>query len=378
MRKRLLFVVNDSGFFLSHRLSIALGALKRGYEVHLASQSSPDTKKIVESHGIIHHPIPMSRSGVNVFSEIAAWFAIVRVMRKLKPDVVHLVTLKPVLYGGVAARIAGVRGVVAAISGLGHVFVATGWRARALRRVVILVYRIALGSEHVKVIFQNPSDRDLLMQADVVTSDQIEMIRGSGVDLTEYAPAPEPPGVPIVIFAARLLKPKGVHEFVEAAELLRARGVQARFQLVGGPDPGNPTSVSPEQLRQWQEQGHVEVLGFRSDVAALFAGAAIVTLPSYYGEGLPKVLVEAAACSRPVITTDMPGCRDAIEPGKSGILIPPRNVAALADAIVELLADPERRRRMGAAGRELAEREYSIEGVVAKHLAIYQSVLTSQ
>lgn len=377
MRKRLLFVVNDSAFFVSHRLSIALGALKQGYEVHLASQGGPAVK-IVESHGIIHHPIAISRSGLNVFSEIAAWFAITRVMRKLKPDVVHLVTLKPVLYGGIAARVAGVRGVVAAISGLGHVFVATGFRARTLRSAVILVYRIALGAEHVKVIFQNPSDRDLLMQAGVVTADKVEMIRGSGVDLTEYAPAPEPPGVPIVIFAARLLKPKGVHEFVEAAELLRSRGMQARFQLVGAPDPGNPTSVSAEQIRHWQEQGQVEVLGFRSDMANLFAAAAIVTLPSYYGEGLPKVLVEAAACSRPVITTDMPGCRDAIEPGKSGVLIPPRDVVALADAIEQLLKDRERRQRMGAAGRELAEREYSIEGVVAKHLAIYQSVQTSQ
>lgn len=374
MPERLLFVINCPAFFVSHRLPVARAAQEDGFEVHVASALG-DAVGIIESKGIHHHPLRLSRSGINPVREARAFLDITRLMRRLRPDLVHLVTLKPVLYGGIAARIVGVPAVVAAISGLGHVFAASDLRTRIIRSLVTVAYGVALRRKNVKVIFQNPSDRDLLARTGAVTQDQIVMVRGSGVDLREYRPVREPDGVPVVTFAARLLKQKGAYEFVAAAERLRASGVEARFLLVGHPDPDNVASVTESQVATWRAEGLVEVLGYRRDIAGIFAASNLVVLPSYYGEGLPKVLIEAAACGRAVVTTDMPGCRDAVEPGETGVLVPPRDSPALARAIGELLADPESRQRMGASGRTLAEREYAIERIVAQHLDVYHSLL---
>jgi glycosyltransferase involved in cell wall biosynthesis len=298
-----------------------------------------------------------------------------RLFRRLRPDLVHLVTPKPVLYGGIAARFAGIDAVVAAVSGLGHVFSSDGGVAHLARPIVTTLYRFALEREHVRVIFQNPDDRAMFVRIGAVTQERAVTIRGSGVDLAAFRPAPEPGGTPVVTFAARLLKPKGVHEFVEAARRLRARGVAARFLLAGEIDPDNPTSVTREEIEQWRVGGLIEVLGQRRDIANVFAASSLVVLPSYYAEGLPKVLVDAAACGRPIITTDWPGCRDAIEPGVTGLLVPPRDPGALADAIADLLADRARRQRMGVAARALAEREYSIHGITGAHLNVYAELL---
>jgi glycosyltransferase involved in cell wall biosynthesis len=214
-----------------------------------------------------------------------------------------------------------------------------------------------------------------LVGAGGVQKEKSRMIRGSGVDLQYYPMLAEPKGIPvIIIMASRLLKDKGVSEFVEAARSIKSMGIKAIFQLVGEPDLGNLESVTSEDLKFWQEEGVIECLGFRSDIAALFSQAHIVVLPSYR-EGLPKVLIEAAACGRAVITTDVPGCRDAIEPDVSGVLVPARDASALAKEIERLMKDDELRQEMGRAGRDLAEREFSIEKVVATHLDIYQELL---
>ena len=373
MRKRLLFVINDAGFFVSHRLPVAQAARDNGFEVHVASAAG-NAATIIESNGITHHPIDLSRSGINPWRELLAFIEISRLMRRLRPTLVHLVTPKPVLYGSIAARLVGIPA-VAAVAGLGHVFAAHDWRTRIVRVLVTIAYRVAFGGSELRVIFQNPSDRDVLARVGAITHEKIIMLRGSGVDLDEYPRLPEPDGIPVVIFAARLLKAKGVYEFVAAAELLRARGVVARFLLVGEADPGNPASVMHDEIVRWHAQGVVEVLGHRRDIAKLFSASNLVVLPSYYGEGLPKVLVEAAACGRAVVTTDMPGCRDAIEPGKTGVLVPPRNAMALAAAVLELLTDHDRRHSMGIAARALAEREYAIERIVAEHLQIYDGLI---
>ncbi len=377
MSERLLFVVNCPAFFVSHRLPIARAAQGDGFDVHVASALG-DAVGVIKSHGIQHHPLRLSRSGMNALQEARTFLDITRLLRRLRPDIVHLVTLKPVLYGGIAARIAGVPAVVAAISGLGHVFTAGDLRTRIVRSLVTLAYHLALSRKNVRVIFQNPSDRDLLVQTGAVTHDRIVMMKGSGVDLHEYRHVREPDGLPVVTFAARLLKPKGVCEFVAAAECLRASGVEARFLLVGDPDGGNIASVPESQIERWRSEGVVEVLGHRSDIADIFATSNLVVLPSYYGEGLPKVLIEAAACGRAVVTTDMPGCRDAVEAGETGILVPPRDVPALARAIGELLVDRSFRQRLGAAARTLAEREYGLERVVAKHLDVYRRLISGR
>lgn len=374
---RLLFVVNAPEFFLSHRLPIALEARREGFDVHVATGPG-DAVQRLKAMGFAHHLIPLSRSGKHPVREVRSLWSLYRLMRRIRPDIVHLVTIKPVLYGGIAARLARVPGVVAAISGLGSVFIAQGFKARLLRGVVKGLYRFALGHGNLRVIFQNPDDRAALLEIGALRREQAVLIRGSGVALAEYPVRPEPEGVPVVAFAARLLRAKGVGEFVEAARRLKARGVEARFRVIGAPDPGNPATISDAELAAWRAEGVVELLGHRPDIPALFAEANVVTLPSYYGEGLPKVLIEAAACGRAVVTTDQPGCRDAIEPGVTGLLVPVRNPAALAEAIERLLQDSELRCAMGRAGRALAEREFAIEKVVSAHLEVYRALQNSE
>lgn len=377
MIKKILLVVNVPEFFLSHRLPIAIAARNAGYDVHVATGPGETCQQIKEL-GFAHHLIPLSRSGRNPTAELRTLWVLLRIIHSIKPDLIHLVTIKPVLYGGLVSRIARVPAVVAAISGLGSVFVARERRGFGLRSGIELLYRVALGQKNIKVIFQNPSDRAILASIGAVSDDKTVLIKGSGVDLARYAVRPEPDNVPVITFAARLLKDKGVEEFVEAARILKARGLQAVFRLIGSTDPDNPTTVTQKQLDQWQSQGIVEVLGYRTDIADLFAQTNLVVLPSYYGEGLPKVLIEAAACGRAVITTDHPGCSDAIEPGKTGLLVPVRDAIALADAIQSLINDPVRRKEMGVAGRAFAEREFAIEKVVNTHLDIYRELLSAE
>lgn len=373
--RRLLFVVNNPAFFLSHRLPLALGAQEAGFEVHVATMAGATVPQIV-SHGLVHHIIPMSRSGMHPVEELQSIHALWKLLRRVKPDVMHAVTIKPVLYGGIAARLAGVPAYIAAISGLGFVFSKRDGGFDFLRSAATILYRLALGHPNSRVIFQNANDRDVLQEARVVRAGQVVLIRGSGVDLNEFKPAPEPEGPPVAIMAARLLRDKGVVEFVEAARLTAGHASGLRWLLVGSPDPGNPASISQAEFERWCEEGLVECLGERSDIAALYQRSHIAVLPSYR-EGLPRSLVEAAACGRAVVTTDVPGCRDAIEPNISGLLVPAHDARALADAVTRLASDPDMRRRMGEAGRQLAEREFNIDKIVEKHVDLYQELSRS-
>lgn len=368
----LLFFINIPEFFLSHRLPLAIAARNAGFTVHIATGPGKACREIAEL-GFEHHLLPISRSGRNPFAELRTLWEIYQLMRKIRPELVHLVTIKPVLYGGLMARLSGVPAVVAAISGLGTVFVDRDQGLSWMRNGVEWLYRIALGHPNAKVIFQNPDDRAALIGMGAVRKDKTVLIRGSGVSLAKYPMRPEPNGVPVVTFAARLLEDKGVREFVAAARILKERGVIARFWLAGSPDPGNLTSITEKKLSAWSEDGFVETLGYQSDIPNLFTNSNIVVLPSY-SEGLPKALIEAAACGRAVVTTDVPGCRDAIEPETTGLLVPVRDAEGLADAIQSLIEDPVRRKWMGASGRALAEREFTIETVVDAHLAIYREL----
>lgn len=372
-RPKLLLTVNDAGFFLSHRLPIARAARDAGYEVHVATAPSPAVARIV-AEGFAHHPVPVSRRGLNPLAELRSVAALTRLYRRLRPDIVHHVTIKPVLYGGLAARLARVPAVVSAVSGLGFMFIRQNLRHRISRLPLHALYRLALGHPHSRVIFQNPDDFDHFTAAGWVRPESGVLIKGSGVDLAAFAPAPEAHSTPIVLCAARMLWDKGIGEFVAAARDLRARGVVARFVLVGDPDPGNPTSVPPARLQAWQREGVVEVWGHRDDMAAVLQEAAVVCLPSYR-EGLPKVLVEAAACARPIVATDVPGCREIARAGENALLVPVRDARALADAVARLVADPALRQRLGERGREIVEAEFSLERVVRDTLAVYAALV---
>jgi glycosyltransferase involved in cell wall biosynthesis len=369
----LMFVVNDPAFFMSHRAALGVAAQREGFVVHVATGPGADIDRIV-ALGFVHHPLPMSRTRTNPLKELRALLAIYRLFRRERPALVHLVTIKPVTYGGIAARLARVPAVVAAVSGLGFVFLSRGVKPAIVRITAKTLYRLAFGHRNLKVILQNPDDREMLVRIAGLDPARTVIIRGSGVDLSAFRVAPEPPGAPVVLMPARMLIDKGIREFVEAARQVRARGVDVCFQVAGDIDPQNPASVTQADVDTWRREGIVSFLGFRDDIPELMAESAIVALPSYR-EGLPKALVDAAAAGRPSITTDVPGCRDAIEPEVTGLLVPVKDARALADAIATLASQPERRRQMGAAARNLAEQEFAIAKIVAAHLAIYRELV---
>lgn len=376
MKKKLMFVVHLDWAFMSHRLPIALEAMRQGYEVHIAACIT-DRKEAMENLGLLVHPISMHRSSANPISILFTFFQILSIIREVKPAIVHLVTIKPVLLGGIAARIAGVPAVVAAVPGLGSAFIDKGFLSRKRRAIILMMYRIAFGHQNLKVVFQNKNDRDELIEGADLKYHQVEMIRGSGVDLDVFKVTPLPSGIPIVVLAARLIGDKGVREFIEASRWLQKSGAAIRCCLVGTPDYENPSSLTDKELQACQAEGIVELWGLHADMAKVLQEASIVVLPSYR-EGVPKILLEAAAAGRAVITTDVPGCRDAIEPNVSGILVPVKNAEALALAIRALSTDRVRCLEMGLSGRVLAEKEFDVKQVVSKHIEIYASLMGEQ
>jgi glycosyltransferase involved in cell wall biosynthesis len=368
---RLLIVVNVDWFFLSHRLAITQAALKAGYEVHVATALTRHRAEL-ERHGFIVHPLNIHRSSTGLLGLLFLLLNLIQLFWRIRPDVVHLVTIKPVLLGGIAARLSPVRRVVFAISGLGHIFLAQDWRGRIKRGLVSGLYRLALGGKDKCVIFQNDDDRRVIESLVPLKSNQVVMIPGSGVDLNQYPFIPANTVQPVVMMASRLLWTKGVREYTEMCLQLAANASPARFLLVGDRDTGNPDSVTEADIAQWKSSGVIEILGHRENIAQLMAQSTIVVLPSYR-EGFPKVLIEAAACGRAVVTTDVPGCRDAVVANQTGLLVPAKNAEALADAVQKLIDDHALCASLGQAGRLRAEALFDIQQVVAIHLRIYKN-----
>lgn len=365
---RVLFIVNVDWFFISHRLPIALAAIEKGYEVHLVC-SITDKQKILEDCGIVVHPLDFSRSGISIFNELKTIKSLFSIIKSIVPDITHCITIKPVLYGNVIARFVRVPNRISSISGLGYVFIAKGVKAKVLRGFISLWYKLALqGSK--KVIFQNSADRDVLRKLGAVTQQQEVFIRGSGVDLDKYVVLPEPQSDLVVMFVARLLIDKGVVEFSSAARIIKSERSDVRMVLIGDIDPGNPKSISSNQIKNWVDDGIVEYWGYSHNVAQNIAKSNIMVLPSYR-EGLPKSLIEAAACGRAVVTTDVPGCRDAIIPNRTGLLVPVKSSELLAEAILKLLNNKSMRDDFAINGRRLAESDFDIKDVVNTHLDIY-------
>ncbi len=292
-----------------------------------------------------------------------------------RPDLVHQVALKPVIYGSLAARLTGVTSVVNALGGLGFVFTSKNWLATVIKHPLLCLLRFIFDNSGGRLIVQNKEDMNVLTESGIINSLYIRLIRGAGVDLVNYLASPLVEEVPIIVLASRMLWDKGIGEFVAAAELLKKQGIEARFVLVGDTDAETPTAIPRLQLKKWHEQGVIEWWGYRKDMPQVLGQAHIVCLPTYYGEGVPKVLLEAMSCGRAIITTDMPGCRELIVAGVNGVLIQPRNVQSLAEAISLLLKDRSLCKRMGIEGRKIAEAEYSIEKIVAQTFTVYEELM---
>lgn len=375
MNSRLLFVANADWAFVSHRLPIALEAIKRGYEVHIATPIT-DKADMLTAHGLIVHPLYLKRKSINPICNMRSFLQLLILTKKIKPKIIHLITIKPILLGGIAARLNRVPALVIAVSGMGFVYIATGIAAKLRRKLVGFLYRIVFTHTNLKVIFQNKDDQKILANTTKLPLSKSILIPGSGVALDTYQAKPLPTGMPRIVMACRLLVDKGVREFITAAHLVKQSGYDAHFMLVGECDFGNPTSLTETELKELTSDDHVEYCGHQTNMPDILANAHIVVLPSYR-EGLPKVLIEAAACGRAVVTTDVPGCRDAIEPNISGLLVPVHDANALANAIKRLLDDPEYCAQLGEAGRRLAERKFDIHKIVAQQLSIYSEMMAS-
>ena len=373
---KLIFFVTEDWYFCSHRLPLALAAQQSGYDVTVVTRVNRH-EELIRSHGLKLIPIELSRRSLNPLKELGVIRQLLHIYREQKPDIVHHVSLKPVLYGSLAARLTRVPAVVNALTGLGFLFLSERSLARMLRPLVEVAFRILLNRPNIRVILQNPDDLSLLTGRGVLEPKYAVLIRGSGVDTTLFHSTSEPDGVPLVILASRMLWDKGIKEFVEAARRLKRLGVSVRFALVGEGDPENPASISHGQLANWHDEGAIEWWGQCKDMQQVFSESHIVCLPSY-GEGLPKVLIEAAACSRAIVATDVPGCREIVRDGENGLLVPVGDVNALVSALQRLLEDSPLRNRMGKCGRTMVEADFSIEQVVQNTLMLYQRLIRSQ
>lgn len=370
---KILLVSNTDWYLFRFRLALAAHLRSQNMQVVFVSPAGKHVQSI-EAHGFQCVNWPLGRKSTHPVTELAAVYSLAKIFRQQKPDLVHLHTIKPVLYGSLAAWLLGIKPVVRSVTGLGYVFLAENRHARLLRSLLKIVYRFIFRVGHGMTIFENQTDRNYFLQEKFVREEQSVLIEGVGVDTDFYQPQPEPQGIATVALAARFLWDKGVGEYVEAARLVRQRGIEARFLLVGQTDPGNPASIPDQTIETWSRQGLVECWGWQSDMRAVFSAAHIVTLPSYR-EGLPTVLIEAAACARPLVATDVPGCRDVVQHGVNGCLVPPRDARQLSEALIHLLESAALRQQMGAASRQMAEQRFDIAHVNRQTLNVYQRLL---
>ncbi len=358
-----LLVANTGWYLYNFRLSLARALRAQGWDIVLVAPDDEFSRRF-HQEGFRWAPLRMSQRGLNPILETMTILALVRLYNHERPDIVHHFTVKCYLYGTLAAKIVRVPRILNAITGLGYVFSSRAPRAVVLRSLLQWIYKPIF--KDTEVVFQNGDDCQEFLKNGWIAPAQAQIIPGSGVDVDNFHPTEEPQGIVTVLLPARMLWSKGISEFVEAARIHRSQGIPARFVLVGDTEKSSPDSVPLETLRSWQAEGVIEWWGWQQDMAGAYEKSHIVCLPTYYGEGLPRVLIEAAASGRPIVTTDTPGCHDVVRANENGLLVPVRNVEALANALKTLILDPELRRQMGRTGRRIAVEDYSVPIIVEK------------
>lgn len=372
MTRRLMLVVTEDWYLWSHRIGLAVAARDAGYEVIVATRVGEHGHGI-RSHGLDLVHVDFARGLLSPWANLRTVRQLCAVYRHWKPYLVHHVAVQPVVLGSVAAAMARVPSTVNAVTGLGTALMAGSMKARLTRPFLGSALRWAVRRPGSHTIVQNP-DNARFVESLGVSSERISLVRGAGVDIRRFRPEPEPEGPVRVTMVSRLLRDKGVREFADAAALVRDTRGDIVFTLVGTPDEGNPSSVSSRQVRSWADAGLLEWWGYREDIADVLASSHIAVLPSY-GEGMPKTLLEAAACGRPIVATDVPGCREVVRHGTNGLLVPARNARALADAVMVLADDPARRAAMGVEGRRRAEEEFAAARIHQETLQVYERAL---
>jgi glycosyltransferase involved in cell wall biosynthesis len=371
LSKHLVYVITEDWFFASHFLDRAIAAKNSGYKVSVVTRCR-ETAQRLNAHGLIFEDINFSRRGLNPISELATIVRLRAILRRINPDFVHNIALKPVVLGSLAARLAGVRNVVNAPVGMGYVFTSNESRARVLRPLVKKLIRYVLSRPNSKVIIENSDDYNNLVSGRFAKKESISLVKGAGVDTAKFKYTVEPEQPVKIIMVARLLRDKGIQEFIDVAEVVKQSNPSVKFLLVGDVDDGNPTSLNTKQLVELKNSQNVEWLGARHDIAELLAASHIACLPSYR-EGLPKSLIEAAAVGRAIVATDVPGCREVVTHLMNGLLVPPRDSKALAAALLVLINDPELRSKMGRENRSKAETEFANEIIIRQTQSVYDS-----
>lgn len=371
---KVVLFANTDWYLWNFRRSLALALHQAGHEVLLLSPDGPYGERL-RALGVRWQALPMDRRSLHPLREARLLLHLWRLLRRERPQLVHGFTIKCAVYGSLAARLAGVPARVNAVAGMGYVFTSADRRARVLRPLVRRLFRPAFAGRQARLILQNPDDVALFAGSGLVDPAAIRLIPGSGVDCARFAPDPaRTPGPRVrVLLPARLLWDKGLAEYAEAARLLRAWQAPVDLLLAGEPDPGNPAAVPEATVRAWVAQGLLQWLGHVQDMPALLRTVDVVALPSYR-EGLPKGLIEAAACGCALVATDVPGCREVVEHEVDGLRVPVRDAPALAQAIARLAADPGLRARLGAAARAKAEARFDERSVVRATLAVYREL----
>lgn len=374
MKKKLFIVVNQDWFFLSHRLPIGMAAKEAGYDVTIVSEDTGVSDKIIEA-GLKTINLPINKAGTNIKDEIKTFFFLYKLFRREKPDIVHLVGLKTMLWGSLACRLAGVKAMVSAVCGLGVLFDEEHAHS-FMTRSILKVLRLTHKKKRLAVIFQNNDDKAIFLNAKIMKEEQCAFTNGSGINLQNYDYTPEPTdGLIKIIFTARMVEDKGTLILIDAAKKLEAeyKG-KVQFLLCGGLDT-NPNGITKEMLESRCDGEYIQWLGHRKDVLELLKQSHIMAFPSWYREGLPKSVIEAEAIGRPVVTTDSVGCRDTVVDGKNGYMIPIKDSDALAMALKKLIDNPELRQTMGKNAREFAVSKFDINDVVKVHMDVYDNIL---
>jgi len=371
---RVLFVITEDWFFHSHFLDRAKFIAASGGTVGIATRFSIH-KDEFKSLGFELYPINFSRRGLNPITEFATALRIRSIVRKFKPDIAHNIALKPVVTGTFGELLGRQRVIVNAPVGMGYIFTSTDKRASVVKPLLVKILKSLLRSKSVHVVIENPDDLNSLIEDGFVRQGEISLIRGAGVDLNAFPFHPENAGPVVVTLVSRLLRDKGVVEFIGAASFLFTRYPDVVFQIVGEPDPGNPSTIQMNEIDLWRSLPNVKFLGRRNDIASILRDSHVVCLPSYR-EGLPKALLEALSSGRPIVTTDVPGCREVCNDGTNGLLVPARDITALSSAIEKLVLNPELRQAMGRAGRLRAETEFSNEIVCSQTLDLYRKLMS--
>jgi UDP-N-acetylmuramyl pentapeptide phosphotransferase/UDP-N-acetylglucosamine-1-phosphate transferase/glycosyltransferase involved in cell wall biosynthesis len=376
--RRILFVTTEDWYFASHYLRLACSLKQHGHEIGVATRSRNHATQIREA-GCKVYPVPFARGVEGVLAELRGMLWLAIAVLRFRPDVCHHIALKPIVLGTCVVRFLRPScQVVDAVTGLGGLSIPSGQAPSRASRLLVMALRWALRQRGVNVIVQNPDDAKWLVSNGFVREHTLTLIRGAGVDTTHFHPIPPPSGNITIVLAARMLAAKGVREFVDAAHIIRATRGDVTFRMLGRVDAGSPTALTEQQLRHLCHDGVVEWQGHVDDISVAYNQSHIVCLPSYYGEGVPKSLIEAAACARPIVTTDTAGCREVVHHGVNGLLVPPRDSSALAAALGQLIEDGGERTRMGNAGRQMVMQSFAIEHVEASWAELYHHIFQEQ